>query len=141
MDASALISTRSNPQTGRLPRGHAGDESRINGGSLSRREIVAPLILLHVFSATLSTFRAEKWETIHCPTGSRPPADVDLICPESLRARCLRQRCDCTHAVAEQPSLCDHDSVVNTEPFVCRKDIPASFCGHDTHHFLQTFVA
>ena len=95
--------------------------------------MVTPLILPHAMvSAALSTSETEKWETIHCSPGSHPPADLDLIRPESLGARCLRQRCDCAHAIAEQPSLRDHDSVVDAEPFFCCEDTPASLCGHDT---------
>jgi hypothetical protein len=82
-----------------------------------------------------SSFRWKK-KRVHYSIDSCPPSNVYLVCPEPLRTRCFRQGSDRAHAEAKESSLCNHDSVVDTEPFICRENASTSFSGHDTHHVL-----
>jgi hypothetical protein len=66
---------------------------------------------------------------------------VDFVGTIPLCASGFSQRRSLAHAKSKETCLCNHDSVIDAEPFIRRKNSAASFLCHDTHHLLQAFIA
>jgi len=65
---------------------------------------------------------------------------MHFIRPESLRASTLFHWSLKAHPETQKAGLCDHNAVVDAEPFVSSEHPSASLLGHNGHHLLEPYI-